>query len=136
MVLHGIAIKPGKTRRSGPGARQNPGARSFRCWACPATRVSGILVLERIFKPVLDLLTCRATEKVAEIEAVISRRLTSSLKYREFHPRAPGIVGGRMIAVRSNRGAGVVSSFVNADGIIDIPQDTEGYEVGEACACA
>ncbi len=35
------------------------------------------------------------------------------------------------MAVPLNRGAGVVTSFVKADGIIYIPQNTEGYEAGE-----
>ena len=34
----------------------------------------------------------------------------------------------RIVAVPLNRGAGVVTSFVKADGIIHIPQNTEGYE--------
>jgi putative molybdopterin biosynthesis protein len=98
----------------------------------PGYPVSGILVLERIFKPVIGRLTCREADKVSEINAVISRRLTSSLKYREFVRARLGKVGGKLVAVPLNRGAGVVSSFVKADGIIDIPQDTEGYEAGES----
>ena len=35
-----------------------------------------------------------------------------------------------MTAVPLNRGAGVVTSFVKADGIIRVPQDREGYEAG------
>lgn len=35
------------------------------------------------------------------------------------------------MAVPLNRGAGVVSSFVKADGIIHVPQNVEGYEAGE-----
>jgi len=42
------------------------------------------------------------------------------------------LVNDRLVAVPLNRGAGVVSSFVKADGIIDIPQNTEGYEAGES----
>ncbi|MBR5991786.1 MAG: PhnD/SsuA/transferrin family substrate-binding protein, partial [Clostridia bacterium] len=38
---------------------------------------------------------------------------------------------GNYIATPLNRGAGVVTSFVKADGIIDIPQDCEGYEAGD-----
>lgn len=40
-------------------------------------------------------------------------------------------MGGKLVTVPLNRGAGVVSSFVKADGIIHIPQDLEGLEAGE-----
>jgi putative molybdopterin biosynthesis protein len=130
VVLHGIAIKPGKPAVLGfASAKESKDV--IPVLGVPGYPVSGILVLERIFKPVMDLLTCRAAEVVSEIDAVISRRLTSSLKYREFVRTRLGMVGGKLVAVPLNRGAGVVSSFVKADGIIDIPQDTEGYEAGE-----
>lgn len=130
VVLHGIAIKPGKPAVLG-FASVKDSKDVIPVLGVPGYPVSGILVLERIFKPVMDLLTCRAVEVVSEIDAVISRRLTSSLKYREFVRTRLGMVGGKLVAVPLNRGAGVVSSFVKADGIIDIPQDTEGYEAGE-----
>ncbi|MGB4594408.1 MAG: substrate-binding domain-containing protein, partial [Anaerolineaceae bacterium] len=55
----------------------------------------------------------------------------SSLKYLEFVRARIGNVNGKHVAIPLNRGAGVVSSFVKADGIIHIPQDVEGYEAGE-----
>ena len=42
-----------------------------------------------------------------------------------------GKVDGKLVAVPLNRGAGVVSSFVKADGIVEVPQNKEGYEAGE-----
>ncbi|NPV42041.1 MAG: molybdopterin biosynthesis protein [Anaerolineae bacterium] len=131
VVLHGIAIKPGKPAVLG-FAFAKDSKDVIPVLGVPGYPVSGILVLERIFKPVIDRLTCREADKVSEIDAVISRRLTSSLKYREFVRARLGKVGGKLVAVPLNRGAGVVSSFVKADGIIDIPQDTEGYEAGES----
>jgi putative molybdopterin biosynthesis protein len=130
VVLHGIAIKPGKPAVLGFAPASQAGG-VIPVLGVPGYPVSGILVLERIFKPVVDLLTCREADQASEIDAVISRRLTSSLKYREFVRARLGEVGGKLVAVPLNRGAGVVSSFVKADGIIDIPQDTEGYEAGE-----
>lgn len=130
VVLHGIAIKPGKPAVLG-FAPAPKASGVIPVLGVPGYPVSGILVLERIFKPVVDLLTCREADQASEIDAVISRRLTSSLKYREFVRARLGKVDGKLVAVPLNRGAGVVSSFVKADGIIDIPQDTEGYEAGE-----
>jgi putative molybdopterin biosynthesis protein len=65
------------------------------------------------------------------VEATVSRRLTSSLKYLEFIRARVGNVDGKLVAIPLNRGAGVVSSFVKADGIIEVPQNKEGYEAGQ-----
>lgn len=125
VALHGIAIKPGKPAILGAcGAKPVIGV--------PGYPVSGIIVMEKLVKPVLDELCRRCAQSKPMAQAALSRRLVSSLKYREFVRARLGEVNGRLVAVPLNRGAGVVSSFVKADGIIDVPQDTEGYEAGEA----
>ena len=131
VVLHGIAIKPGKPAVLGL-AQGSAQTGLVPVVGVPGYPVSGILVLEHIFKPVLEQLTCRQPEKVEYAQAVVSRRLNSPLKYREFVRARLGLVNGKTVAVPLNRGAGVVSSFVKADGIIDIPQDMEGYEAGQS----
>ncbi len=131
VVLHGIAIKPGKPSVLGmlqPAGREGV----IPVFGVPGYPVSGIIVLEMVFKPILNMLTRKPASASDMIEAVISRRLNSSLKYREFVRARLGMVGGKMVAVPLSRGAGVVSSFVKADGIIDIPQEREGYEAGES----
>ena len=131
VVLHGIAIRPGKPAVLG-FARLEKENRTVPLLGLPGYPVSGILVMEQLFKPVMARLTRRELKPAEEIQAVLSRRLNSSLKYREFVRARLGLVNGRTVAVPLNRGAGVVSSFVKADGIIDIPQDSEGYEAGES----
>ncbi|MBO5428824.1 MAG: molybdopterin biosynthesis protein, partial [Peptococcaceae bacterium] len=42
-----------------------------------------------------------------------------------------GYVGDRLMASPLSRGSGVVTSFMKADGILEIPQGLEGYEAGE-----
>ena len=129
VVLHGVAIKPGKPAIL---AHARPAGKSVvPVLGLPGYPVSGILVMEELFKPVVENLTCRPSQPAVFTQAVISRRLTSSLKYLEFVRTRLGNVNGKTVAVPLNRGAGVVSSFVKADGIIHIPQNTEGYEAGE-----
>ena len=130
VVLHGIAIKPGKPAilayaQSADDKRVQP------ILGLPGYPVSGILVLEQLFRPVIEQLTRRLPAKPQFIQAQVTRRLTSSLKYYEFVRTRLGNVNGKIVAVPLNRGAGVVTSFVKADGIIHIPQNTEGYEAGE-----
>ena len=65
------------------------------------------------------------------MEAVLSRPVVSGLKYQEFVRLRMGRVGDRLIAAPLDRGSGVVTSFMKADAILEIPQGTEGYEAGE-----
>ncbi|HOE70328.1 MAG TPA: molybdopterin biosynthesis protein [Brevefilum sp.] len=131
VVLHGVGIKPGKPAVLGMvKAPHKDGV--IPVIGLPGYPVSGIIVMELVFKPVLNALTKQRTETPAIVEAVLSRRLNSSLKYREFIRTRLGLVSGKLVAVPLSRGAGVVSSFVKADGIIDIPQEREGYEAGES----
>ncbi|HQK42706.1 MAG TPA: molybdopterin biosynthesis protein, partial [Anaerolineaceae bacterium] len=129
VVLHGVAIKPGKPAILAHA--RLAGKSVVPVLGLPGYPVSGILVMEELFKPVVENLTCRPSQPAVFTQAVISRRLTSSLKYLEFVRTRLGNVNGKTVAVPLNRGAGVVSSFVKADGIIHIPQNTEGYEAGE-----
>ena len=98
----------------------------------PGYPVSGIIVLNEIMRPVAEIMTGRNLHDQTVVSARISRILTSPLKYREFVRVRLGVdENGEYTAVPLSRGAGVVTSFVKADGIIDIPQDCEGYEVGD-----
>jgi putative molybdopterin biosynthesis protein len=128
VLLHGVAIKPGKPAIL---ASAQVGHKVIPVVGLPGYPVSGILVLDQLLKPVISRLTGRLYPDAPFIQASISRRLTSTLKYLEFVRARVGEVNGRLVAVPLNRGAGVVSSFVKADGIIHIPQNTEGYEAGD-----
>ncbi len=127
VVCHGVAIKPGKPAILGCiGPKPVLGV--------PGYPVSGIIVLEQIFKPVLDQLThFQAAPPVWE-EATLSRPVVSTLKYREFVRVRMGYVGDKLMASPLNRGSGVVTSFMKADGILEVPQDVEGYPVGSQVA--
>ena len=127
VILHGAAIKPGKPVILGL-TNQKP------VIGVPGYPVSGIMVLDAFVKPVLRLLLGQGDDAEDTVDAVLTRRVTSSLKYREFVRTRLGFIHDRLVAVPLERGAGVITSFVKADGIIDIPQNTEGYESGEKAA--
>lgn len=125
MLYHGIAIKPGKPAILGYAGKKP-------ILGVPGYPVSGIIVLDQIMRPVIEVMTGRNLHQQAEIEATLGRVMTSPLKYREFVRVRLGVDDkGGYIATPLSRGAGVVTSFVKADGIIDVPQDCEGYEAGD-----
>lgn len=127
VVRHGVAIKPGK-----PAVLGHIGA--VPVVGVPGYPVSGILVLEELFYPVLCRMLRQPVRRSACAQVRLGRRLNSSLKYREFvRARLSPGPDGVPVATPLNRGAGVVTSFVKADCILDIPQNAEGAEKGELC---
>ena len=124
VLYHGIAMKPGKPAILGC-------ADGTAIVGVPGYPVSGIIVVEQIVKPIIEwLLGCRAGND-ENVRATLARPCTSSLKYEEFVRVRVGKVGDKLVATPLSRGAGVVTSFVKADGIMAIPQNVEGYEAGE-----
>ncbi|MEG2421827.1 MAG: molybdopterin-binding protein, partial [Oscillospiraceae bacterium] len=124
VVVHGVAMKPGKPAILGI-------CDGKPVVGVPGYPVSGILVLEQFVRPLVDLQLGRPATLPQTVEATLARRVTSSLKYQEHIRVSLGSIGGKIVAVPLNRGAGVVTSFVKADGILEIPQNSEGYEAGE-----
>ncbi len=55
----------------------------------------------------------------------------SGAKYQEFIRVRMGYVEGRYIASPLSRGSGVVSSFMKADGMLEVAQGVEGYGAGD-----
>lgn len=128
VILHGVAIRPGKPVVLGLSARSD---KVVPLVGLPGYPVSAILVMEELVYPALNLILKKSDLEKSMVAATVSRRLTSSLKYLEFIRARVGSVDGKLVAIPLNRGAGVVSSFVKADGIIEVPQNTEGYEAGQ-----
>jgi putative molybdopterin biosynthesis protein len=125
VCIHGVAIRPGK-----PVALGRIGEKPVV--GVPGYPVSGIIVLEELFKPVIGALLMREREAAESVCVRMGRKLNSSLKYREFVRATLGYgADGQLSAVPLNSGAGVVSSFTKADCLLDVPQNCEGYESGD-----
>ena len=125
VCVHGVAIRPGKPAVLGAvGTKPVVGV--------PGYPVSGIIVLEELVKPVLDRLLKREREVAESVCVKMGRRYVSSLKYREFVRATLGFdAEGSLTAVPIQAGAGVITSLTKADCILDVPQNSEGYEAGE-----
>ncbi|MGV8147294.1 MAG: molybdopterin biosynthesis protein [Alkaliphilus sp.] len=124
VIVHGIAIKPGKPAIIGL-VNNKP------IIGVPGYPVSAYVVFKQIVEPLIAEYL-RAKEPKGEIaEAILSRRLVSSLKHLEFIRMKLGNVSGKLIATPLNRGAGVTMSLVKADGVAIISKETEGIEAGE-----
>ena len=124
VFIHGVAMKPGK-----------PVILAKACGkpviGIPGYPVSAYLAVENFVYPVLRSFTGLREANDHRIEAVLSRRLVSSLKHREYVRVRVGRVGGRYVCAPLARGAGAAMSMVKADGFCIIPQESEGFEAGE-----
>lgn len=124
VVNHGVAIKPGK-----PVVLGVIGSKPV--FGIPGYPVSAALTLELFVKPVVYGRLGRAVEKRERIEAVLSRRVVSPMGVDEYVRVKLGQVGENVIATPLGRGAGLILTMVRADGILQVPRFTEGFEAGQ-----
>ena len=123
VLYHGIAMKPGKPAILGcKGATPILGV--------PGYPVSGIIVVEQLLKPLIDHWLKAPASQYQYAKATLTRPVVSGLKYQEFVRVRMGYVGDKLMASPLSRGSGVVSSFMKADGILEVPQGLEGFEAG------
>ncbi|MBU9725296.1 molybdopterin biosynthesis protein [Diplocloster modestus] len=124
VIIHGVAIKPGK-----PVILAVVDGKPVI--GLPGYPVSAFIGFQNFVIPVLDLYLGSNRQPAGRTEAVLSRRLISSLKYKEYVRVKIGKVDGKLIAAPLARGAGAAMSLVRADGFCVIDQNREGMEAGE-----
>ena len=120
VIVHGVSMKPGK-----PVILAIVDGKPVI--GLPGYPISAYLAFDLFVKPLL----CHDKNNDDEIEAVSSKRLVSSLKHREYVRVKVGRVEDKYVASPLNRGAASQMSMVRADGMLIIPQNSEGVESGE-----
>lgn len=124
VLVHGVAIKPGKPVILAI-VENKP------VIGLPGYPVSAYIGFENFVLPALSLLADTVQQDNKKVEAIISRRIVSSLKYKEYIRVKVGRVEDKLIASPLARGAGAAMSLVRADGFCVIGQNQEGIEAGE-----
>jgi len=126
VLVHGIATRPGKPAIL--GIIDNKPAIGV-----PGYPISAQLIFNLFARPVIyrkqglnppqpEFLTCN-----------MSRKLASSGGVDEFVYVNVSPIGNDYVAYPLNRGAGISTSLVKADGIVLIPRGNEGLQAGESC---
>ncbi len=123
IFVHGISIQPGKPVILG----EIFGKPAF---GMPGFPVSSFIVGHLFLKETVYKMRGVRPPKPKTINAVVKRPITSSIGVTEFVRVKLGTVNGEKIAVPLKKGAGVLSSVSNADGILKIDFDSEGIEAG------
>ncbi len=124
VLVHGVAIKPGK-----PVILAIVDNKPVI--GLPGYPVSAYITFENFVSPVLAMMGKGTEREEVRMKAILSKRLVSNLKYKEYVRVKVGMVGDRMIAAPLARGAGAAMSLVRADGFCIIEQNREGIEAGE-----
>jgi putative molybdopterin biosynthesis protein len=124
LFVHGIAIKPGKPVILG-AIKDKP------VIGIPGYPVSAALTMNLFIKPLLFNMQGIPLPSAEFVDAVLSRRVVSSIGTEEFIRVKLGKIGDKIIASPLTRGAGVIMSMVRADGIVNVPAMKEGFESGE-----
>ncbi len=127
LLAHGVALRPGHPVVLGVvGGKPALGI--------PGYPVSSALTTELFVKPLVEAGLGLEAPPRAQAKAVMTRNVASPMGEDELLRVRLGRVGERIVATPVQRGAGVITSLVRADGIVTIPRFTEGVASGEEVA--
>ncbi|WP_448335976.1 molybdopterin biosynthesis protein [Bellilinea sp.] len=128
LLVHGVAVRPGHPVILGMIRRKN----GSQCpiIGVPGYPVSAALTGEIFVEPLLARWLGRPPYQPIEIEAKMTRKLTSPPGDDDYVRVVAGRVGDQLLAAPLSRGAGVITSLVRADGIVVLPRGVQGVEAG------
>ena len=124
LLVHGVTIMPGK-----PVILGDIQGKPF--FGIPGYPVSAIIALEQFVQPLIKHMLGVADHPRQAVAVVPTRKIASRLGVEEFLRVKLGQVGDRIVATPLPRGAGMITSLTEADGIIRIPSQAEGIKDGD-----
>lgn len=140
LLVHGVAVRPGhpvilgmlrreKAGQNRPAPAEND-ADMTPIIGVPGYPVSAALTGEIFVEPLIARWLGRAGNQAIEIDAALTRKVTSPPGDDDYLRVVVGKVGERTLAAPLSRGAGVITSLVRADGIAVLPRGVQGMEAG------
>ncbi len=124
VYVHGVAIKPGKPTLIGV-------IKTTPVIGMPGYPVSTFMAFELFVKPLIQYAMHQHLIEPTLVKATLTKRLYTSLDSTEFVRVKLNKVGKTLTATPLNRGAGITTSIVQADGLFIVPKDKEGFEANE-----
>lgn len=128
LLVHGVAVRPGHPVIIGMLASAD---RQIPIIGVPGYPVSAALTAEIFIEPLIARWLGRPAYQPDTVDATLTRKLTSPGGDDDFIRVAIGKVGDRLLAAPLGRGAGVISSLVQADGLAHLPPGVQGLQAGE-----
>lgn len=124
IYAHGVAIKPGKPVILGE-------IDTKPVIGIPGYPVSAFITAQIFLEVWVRHLLGLKKSTPQLLQAVLSKKVYSSLGSEEFVRVKVGRVQGKWIAAPISRGAGLTMSLVRADGILRVPRLQEGFHDGD-----
>lgn len=149
LLVHGVAVRPGHPVILGVIARSAlvlrgeaismgageiasaPPRNDIPIIGVPGYPVSAALTIDIFVEPLMAVWLGRRPLELPTEEATLTRKIVSPAGDDDFVRVAVGKVGDKLLAAPLSRGAGVITSLVQADGIAVIPGGVQGLEAGE-----
>jgi putative molybdopterin biosynthesis protein len=132
VLVHGVAVRPGHPVILGVLRDDtNTGRPARPVIGVPGYPVSAALTLDIFVEPLLATWLGRSARQLPTEVAELTRKITSPSGDEDHVRVAVGKVGDRLLAAPLASGAGVITSLVQADGIVVIPRGVQGLEAGE-----
>jgi putative molybdopterin biosynthesis protein len=136
LLVHGVAVRPGHPVILGMVNAE----KRIPIIGVPGYPVSAALTGEIFVEPLIARWLGRVQGASGgagggvnggqEIEATLTRKVTSPAGDDDYLRVVVGRVGERILAAPLSRGAGVITSLVRADGITILPRGVQGLEAG------
>ncbi len=124
LLVHGIAVRPGHPVIMGM-------AQGTPVIGVPGYPVSAALTGELFIQPLIQHWLGTAPTARPRVQAIMTRKLLSPTGDDDFVRVSVAQVGDRLLATPLNRGAGVITSLVRADGLAHVPRFSEGVDAGQ-----
>jgi putative molybdopterin biosynthesis protein len=125
ILVHGVTMMPGKPLVIGT-------VNGKPVFGIPGYPVSAIMAFDQFVAPLIHAMLGIPQVHRREIDVVPTRNIHSKIGLTEFVRVKIGKVGERMVATPLSGGAGAITSFTEADGLIRIPSLSEGIKSFES----
>jgi molybdopterin molybdotransferase len=123
VLLHGVAIKPGK-----PTILADVGGKAF--WGLPGHVASAMVVYHVLVRRHLERIAGARPANEFRVPAVLRRNVASVHGRRDFVRVRLEERDGRVLAYPVLGKSGLIRTMVEADGYIEIDRDSEGLDEG------
>ena len=124
LLVHGVNIAPGKPTALGM-------VKGCPVIGLPGYPVAAVIAARLFLQPLLRRLQGLADPLPSTMSALLPRAVPSRLDSREFIRVRLGQVGGKTYAYVLPRGSAAILSYSRAQGMVGIPEGTEGLPAGE-----
>ncbi len=147
LLVHGVAVRPGHpvifgmvNRELGVGQLGNGKLGNtddqftnlpIPIFGVPGYPVSAALTIDIFVEPLIAKWLGREPRELPTETATLTRKIVSPPGDDDYVRVALGKVGDKLLAAPLSRGAGVITSLVQADGLALIPRGAQGLEAGE-----